>query len=77
MNRILKYLEFISKLSLIVLIFMTHFAVKAEDKQKGAIKNIVIVGNELTGENVIIRELLIKVGDLADEQKLELSRKRP
>lgn len=40
------------------------------------IQNIVIIGNTYTAENVIRRELTVKIGDIVSEEHLELSRRR-
>ena len=42
----------------------------------GTISSIVIIGNKITGENVIQRELLLKVGDEPKPELLEESRQR-
>ena len=42
----------------------------------GTISSIVIIGNEITGDNVIQRELLLKVGDEPKLELIEESRQR-
>ena len=40
------------------------------------IVNILIIGNEITGENVILRELLVREGTVPTQEALDQSRKR-
>jgi outer membrane protein assembly factor BamA len=49
--------------------------VKGQDNVK-TIQNIVIMGNEVTDDNVILRELLIRIGDIPDQEKMLESRQR-
>jgi outer membrane protein assembly factor BamA len=49
--------------------------VPAQDSTR-TISNIVIVGNEVTDDNVILRELKIRIGDIPNEEKIEESRQR-
>ncbi len=60
----------------IFLFFFINFSIlKSQDSTK-TIQNIVIMGNEVTGDNVIVRELLVHVGDIPNEEKLQESRQR-
>ena len=60
----------------IVLLFIFNSIPVQGDNETKKISHIVIIGNKATAENVILRELLFKVGNIPDEKILELSRKR-
>ena len=60
---------------LMYLLFFSASALYAQDSTK-TIANIVIMGNEITDDNVILRELVINTGDKVDLAKLEESRQR-
>ena len=63
---------------LIVLLFsiITIASGQNGDSSQRRIQNIIIVGNIYTKENVIRRELTVRIGDIASEENLELSRRR-
>jgi len=60
----------------IFLIFTLCFSVVNGQDSLKTIQNIVIMGNEVTDDNVILRELLVQLGDRPDELKLQESRQR-
>lgn len=68
LSKLLFFLSFIS-------ILCSDFTY-AELHDSGTITQIVIIGNETTEENVILRELLIKIGDIANDSLLAGSKKR-
>jgi len=48
----------------------------AQDTAPKRIQNIIIIGNEITDDNVILRELVIHKGDVPDQTKLQESYQR-
>ena len=64
------------RLSLLLLSLVYHTSSLAAQDTTDTISTIVIVGNELTGDNVILRELKIKIGDKPDPAMIEESRMR-
>jgi outer membrane protein insertion porin family len=50
--------------------------VYAQDNTEKTIQNIIIIGNEITKDNVILRELVIHKGDIPTESKLQESYQR-
>jgi outer membrane protein assembly factor BamA len=60
---------------LFAIIWCDHLGAQDADTTK-IVQNIVISGNDVTDENVILRELLVKVGDIPDSDKLEESKQR-
>jgi len=65
--------------SLSILIYLLLFNTNllyAQQDSSSVISQIVIMGNEQTGENVILRELLIKAGDKPNQELIDQSRKR-
>jgi outer membrane protein assembly factor BamA len=51
-------------------------AVSAQDSTAKRIENIVIIGNNVTDDNVILREIQVGIGEFPDEEKIEISRQR-
>lgn len=67
--------SYISRFLLFLILCSSISFIQAQDTT-GTINSIVIIGNEITGENVIRRELLLKVGDIPKPELLEESKKR-
>ncbi len=64
---------------LILLLFLSQYSINsliAQNDTTGTINQIVIMGNDLTGENVILRELLVKTGDIPHQKLIDQSKKR-
>jgi outer membrane protein assembly factor BamA len=68
-----QYLKFKPAIFLLILLFSSQAS--SQDSSM-TIQNIVIMGNDVTDDNVILRELLIHLGDPPDESKLLESRRR-
>jgi outer membrane protein assembly factor BamA len=62
-------------LATLLMFTFCHSFVRGQENIK-TIENIVIMGNKVTDDNVILRELLVQLGDLPDEAKLQESRQR-
>lgn len=56
--------------------FLISGFVFSQNSAVGVITNIEIIGNEVTDSNVILRELLVKTGDIPDPELLDQSKKR-
>ncbi len=71
-----KYL--LSKLLIFLLFVSTVLTdnIVAQANDPGRISQIVIMGNEVTDENVILRELLVKKGEIANDTLIAESKKR-
>jgi outer membrane protein assembly factor BamA len=67
-----------SKLLALLLFFLCYspFVIFAGENNTGKISQIVIMGNETTDENVILRELLVAKGDIANDTLIIDSKKR-
>ena len=53
-----------------------QMSVYAQDSTEKTIQNIIIIGNEITKDKVILRELVIHKGDIPTEENLAESQKR-
>jgi outer membrane protein assembly factor BamA len=63
--------------NLLILFFLFLIPIaKSVGQTLPPIVNIVVIGNETTGENVILRELLFQKGDTPDSALIERSRQR-
>jgi outer membrane protein assembly factor BamA len=61
----------------IILILLSYQVILfAQDSTAKRIQNIIIIGNEITKDNVILRELVIHKGDIPAESKLQESQER-
>jgi outer membrane protein assembly factor BamA len=64
-------------LKIIILILLGYQVILfAQDSTAKRIQNILIIGNEITKDNVILRELVIHKGDLPSESKIQESYQR-
>ena len=61
---------------LFIAIFFVNIPVYAQDSTEKTIQNIIIIGNEITKDKVILRELVIQKGDIPTEENLAESQKR-
>ena len=59
-----------------IAIFCVNIPVYAQDSTEKTIQNIIIIGNEITKDKVILRELVIHKGDIPTEENLAESQKR-
>ena len=59
-----------------IVIFCVNIPVYAQDSTEKTIQNIIIIGNEITKDKVILRELVIQKGDIPTEENLAESQKR-
>ena len=59
-----------------IVIFCVNIPVYAQDNTAKTIQNIIIIGNEITKDKVILRELVIHKGDIPTEENLAESQKR-
>jgi len=70
--------QFFKLLSTIVLLFGAHFLNAADSTYANAespvIYAIIVRGNEVTSENLILREMMLKPGMIASEESLERDR---
>jgi len=57
-------------------LFLSTNIIHADEIISGKISQIIIMGNETTDENVILRELLVNKGDIANDTLLNQSKKR-
>jgi len=65
------YIQFLWFLGLLT----TTGLLSAQDSTR-TISTILIIGNKVTDDNVILRELKIHIGDIPDQERLEESRQR-
>ncbi|TFH00831.1 MAG: hypothetical protein E4H13_06465 [Calditrichales bacterium] len=63
-------------LTIILLLGSSQETVYAQDIPTLPISSIVIMGNEVTENNVILRELVVHVGDIPTKELIDVSRKR-
>ena len=64
-------------LKIIILILLGYQLILfAQDSTAKRIQNILIIGNEITKDNVILRELVIHRGDVPSESKMQESYQR-
>jgi len=61
---------------LLLIILCLQISVSAQDNTERTIQNIIIIGNEITKDNVILRELVVHKGDIPTESKLQESYQR-
>jgi outer membrane protein insertion porin family len=60
----------------LVIVFNFQMIVYAQSDEAQRIQNIIIIGNETTKDNVILRELVIHKGDIPTQSKLQESQQR-
>ena len=62
--------------TLLFFILLFQFSVFAQSDKEKTVQNIIIIGNKITKDNVIIRELVIHEGDVPTESLLKESQQR-
>ena len=70
-----KLTDHIFSYQLLILFVFLVLPLSAQDTT-ATISNIILIGNKTTDDNVIMRELTIRVGDVASEEALRLTRQR-
>jgi outer membrane protein assembly factor BamA len=61
---------------LLFIIFCNQIPVNAQDNTEKRIQNIIIIGNKITKDNVILRELFIHKGDVPNDTLIRESQQR-
>jgi len=61
---------------LFLIIVSSHMVIHAQENTDKRIQNIIIIGNEITKDNVVLRELVIHKGDIPTTEKLQESQQR-
>jgi outer membrane protein assembly factor BamA len=62
--------------TLLFFILFFQFSVFAQSDKEKTVQNIIIIGNKITKDNVIIRELVIHEGDVPTQSLLQESKQR-
>ena len=72
----IKSLSTPKSIKILLIVLSLQIILFAQDNLEKRIQNIIIIGNEITEDNVILRELVIHKGDIPTQSKLQESQQR-